>query len=77
MTLFKSFYSAAAALAITATGALADPAMILSHALASICGLTGQILIPEWLPPPMSNAVRDGSLSLPATGINGCINRDG
>lgn len=40
-------------------GALADPAMILSHALASICGPTGQILIPEWLPPPMSNTVRD------------------
>ncbi|MEM1298670.1 MAG: M20 family metallopeptidase [Pseudomonadota bacterium] len=40
-------------------GAIADPAMILSHALASICGPTGQILIPEWLPPPMSNAVRE------------------
>ena len=40
-------------------GAIADPAMILAHALASICGPTGQILIPEWLPPPMSNAVRD------------------
>lgn len=40
-------------------GALADPAMILSHALASICGPTGQIMIPEWLPPPMSNTVRD------------------
>ena len=39
-------------------GALADPAMILSHALASICGPTGQILVREWLPPPMSNAVR-------------------
>ena len=40
-------------------GAIADPAMILTHALASICGPTGQILIPEWLPPPMSNAVRE------------------
>lgn len=40
-------------------GALADPGMILSHALASICGPTGQILIKEWLPPPMSNAVRE------------------
>ena len=39
-------------------GALADPAMILAHALAAICGPTGQILVPEWLPPPMSNAVR-------------------
>ena len=40
-------------------GALADPGMILSHALASICGPTGQILIREWLPPPMTNAVRE------------------
>lgn len=39
-------------------GALADPAVILSHAIASICGPTGQILVPDWLPPPMSNAVR-------------------
>ena len=39
-------------------GALADPVVILAHALASICGPTGQILIPDWLPPPMSNAVR-------------------
>jgi len=40
-------------------GALADPAMILAHALASICGPTGQILVKDWLPPPMSNAVRE------------------
>ncbi|MEM1163088.1 MAG: M20 family metallopeptidase [Pseudomonadota bacterium] len=39
-------------------GALADPAMILSHALASISGPTGEILVPEMLPPPMTNAVR-------------------
>ena len=39
-------------------GALADPAMILSHALASICGPTGEMMIPEWKPPAMSNAVR-------------------
>ena len=39
-------------------GALADPAMILSHAIASICTPTGEILIPEWKPPTMSNAVR-------------------
>ncbi len=40
-------------------GALADPGMILSHALASICTSTGQILIKDWLPPPMTNAVRE------------------
>lgn len=39
-------------------GALADPVVILANALAAVCGPTGQILIPEWLPPPMSNAVR-------------------
>lgn len=39
-------------------GALADPVMILANALSSICGPTGQIMIPEWLPPAMSNAVR-------------------
>ncbi|MEM7188730.1 MAG: M20 family metallopeptidase [Pseudomonadota bacterium] len=39
-------------------GALADPVMILSHALASISGPTGEILVPEMLPPPMTNAVR-------------------
>lgn len=40
-------------------GAIADPAMILAHAISTICGPTGQILIPDWLPPPMTNAVRD------------------
>jgi len=40
-------------------GALADPAMMLAHALASICSPSGQILVKDWLPPPMSNAVRD------------------
>ena len=39
-------------------GALADPAMILAHAISSICGPTGEILVPEWKPPAMSNAVR-------------------
>ncbi len=32
-------------------GLLADPAIILSQAIASIVGPTGNILIPEWLPP--------------------------
>lgn len=40
-------------------GALADPAMILCQAIGSICGPTGKILVKEWLPPPMTNAVRD------------------
>jgi acetylornithine deacetylase/succinyl-diaminopimelate desuccinylase-like protein len=45
-------------------GAIADPAMILAHAIASICGPTGQILIPDWLPPPMTNAVREALAGL-------------
>ncbi|MDH3667657.1 MAG: M20 family metallopeptidase [Paracoccaceae bacterium] len=40
-------------------GALADPAAILSHAIATIVSPKGQILVEEWLPPQMSNAVRD------------------
>lgn len=55
-------------------GALADPAMILSHALASICGPTGQILIDDWLPPPMTNAVRDALRGIvPDGGPNGPV----
>jgi acetylornithine deacetylase/succinyl-diaminopimelate desuccinylase-like protein len=40
-------------------GALADPAAILAHAISTIVSQKGQILIKEWLPPPISNAVRD------------------
>jgi acetylornithine deacetylase/succinyl-diaminopimelate desuccinylase-like protein len=40
-------------------GALADPAAILSHAISTIVSQTGQIMVAEWLPPPISNAVRD------------------
>ena len=37
---------------------LRDPGIRLAHALACICGPTGEILVPEWKPPAMSNAVR-------------------
>jgi acetylornithine deacetylase/succinyl-diaminopimelate desuccinylase-like protein len=40
-------------------GALADPAAILSHAIATIVSPKGQIMVKEWLPPQMTNAVRD------------------
>ena len=40
-------------------GALADPAAILAHAIATIVTPRGQILVKEWLPPQMSNAVRE------------------
>ncbi len=39
-------------------GALADPAAILAHAIASIVGPTGQILVDGWLPPPMTPVVK-------------------
>lgn len=40
-------------------GALVDPAAILSHAIASIVSHEGQIQVKKWLPPPISNSVRE------------------
>ncbi len=40
-------------------GLIADPATILAHAIASIVGPTGQIMIKEWLPPPTPASVKD------------------
>lgn len=39
-------------------GLLADPGIILAHAIASIAGPTGQIRIPEWVPSELPEAVR-------------------
>src|SRR5690606_17242972 len=39
-------------------GLLADPGIILAHAIASIAGPTGQIRLPEWVPPELPAAVR-------------------
>ncbi len=39
-------------------GLIADPATILAHAIASIVGPSGQILIDAWLPPATSEAVK-------------------
>ena len=39
-------------------GLLADPAMLLAHALASISGPRGGLRLKSWMPPRMSNAVR-------------------
>jgi acetylornithine deacetylase/succinyl-diaminopimelate desuccinylase-like protein len=39
-------------------GLLANPGLVIAHALATIVGPNGNILIPEWRAPPMSNAVR-------------------
>src|SRR4029077_8660564 len=39
-------------------GLLSNPAIQLTHALASIVGPTGQIQIPQWKPERISNSVR-------------------
>ncbi|MSP89396.1 MAG: M20 peptidase family dipeptidase [Alphaproteobacteria bacterium] len=39
-------------------GLLANPGIVLAHAIASITTVAGQILIPEWLPPPMPASVK-------------------
>ena len=39
-------------------GALADPAAILAHAIATIVSPTGEIQVPEWRPPEMNEATR-------------------
>lgn len=46
-------------------GLLADPAIILSHALASITDARGQLLIPEWRPTSLTQKVRDALKDLP------------
>ncbi len=52
-------------------GLLADPAMILAHALASITDARGQIRIPEWRPTSLTPRIREVLAILPAhdTGI--------
>jgi acetylornithine deacetylase/succinyl-diaminopimelate desuccinylase-like protein len=39
-------------------GLLADPGIILAHALSSITGPTGEILIPAWRPPAIAGNIR-------------------
>lgn len=46
-------------------GLLADPAMILSHALASITDARGQIKVPEWRPTSLTPKVRDALRDMP------------
>lgn len=52
-------------------GLLADPAMILSHALATISDAQGQIQIPEWRPDSLTPRIREVLAALPnhETGI--------
>jgi len=46
-------------------GLLADPAMILAHALASITDARGQLLIPEWRPNSLTHDIRAALAGLP------------
>jgi acetylornithine deacetylase/succinyl-diaminopimelate desuccinylase-like protein len=39
-------------------GLIADPAVILAHAIAVCVTSTGQIGVEEWLPPPISSTIR-------------------
>jgi len=52
-------------------GLLADPAIILAHAIASIVSATGEILIPEWLPPQMPGSVKDALSKIEIETIGG------
>jgi acetylornithine deacetylase/succinyl-diaminopimelate desuccinylase-like protein len=52
-------------------GLLADPAMILCHALASITDARGQLLIPEWRPTSLPPAVREALRGLPVGAAKG------
>ena len=48
-------------------GLLADPAMILAHALATITDRRGQIQIPEWRPDSLTDDVRTALHGLPVS----------
>ena len=52
-------------------GLLADPAMILAHALASITDRRGQIKVPEWRPDSLTPTVRAALGDLPIEGEGG------
>ncbi|MBS8225720.1 M20 family metallopeptidase [Vannielia litorea] len=52
-------------------GLLADPAMILAHALACITDVRGQIKVPEWRPDSLTDSVRDALRDLPVAGGEG------
>ncbi|PTX56390.1 acetylornithine deacetylase/succinyl-diaminopimelate desuccinylase-like protein [Litoreibacter ponti] len=52
-------------------GLLADPAMILAQALATITDARGQIRIPEWRPDSLTDDVRRALKGLPIAGSDG------
>jgi len=52
-------------------GLLADPAMILAHALASITDVRGQIAVPEWRPTSLTGDMRAALRNLPIASEDG------
>ncbi|MGA9254821.1 MAG: M20 family metallopeptidase [Roseobacter sp.] len=52
-------------------GLLADPAMILAHALACITDARGQIKVSEWRPESLTENIRDALRDLPVAGGDG------
>jgi len=57
-------------------GLLADPAIILSHALASITDARGAIKIPEWRPDSLTPAIRAILRDLPVGGGGAALSKD-
>ena len=49
-------------------GLLANPGIILAHAIASLTTATGEILVPEWRPPPIPESVRNAVAGLEIDG---------
>lgn len=52
-------------------GLLADPAILLAHAIASITDRRGQILVPEWRPDSLTDELRAVLRKLPVTDGDG------
>ena len=57
-------------------GLLANPGIILAHAIASLTTATGEILLPEWRPPPIPNSVRNAVAGLTIDGGAGAPDID-
>lgn len=57
-------------------GLLADPAIILAHAIASVTDARGQIQIPEWRPNSLTSEIRAALNGLPVGGGGPTIDTD-
>ncbi|MGH9132608.1 MAG: M20 family metallopeptidase [Ilumatobacteraceae bacterium] len=58
-------------------GLIANPGLILAHALAAIADRRGQIAVPEWRPGSLTPAVRDALAKLDVGGGDGNDGNDG